>query len=219
MIASTVATAKQASAAVHAGVDIIVAQGWEAGGHVLGQVATMPLVRAVVEVAGSTPVVAAGGIADGRSVAAVLALGASGAWIGTRFLASEEAAIHPRYRELLLGAAEADTAHTGLFDGNWPDAPHRVLRNSTYEAWEAAGRPAPGARPQEGQVLARDGRRELRRYDSATPGRLAQGEIEAMSLWAGQGVGLVREVKPAGHIVRELVAAAEAAVRALTAVL
>src|SRR2546426_10211326 len=102
----TVGSADEAKRAVDAGVDIVVAQGWEAGGHVRGTVATMPLVPCVVDAVSPTPVVAAGGIADGRGLAAALALGAAGVWIGTRFLASDEAAIHPRYREVLLQANE-----------------------------------------------------------------------------------------------------------------
>ena len=105
----TVGSAKMARQAVESGVDVVVAQGWEAGEHVRGAVATLPLIPAVVDVVGTTPVVAAGGIADGRGLAAMLALGAAGAWIGTRFLASQEATIHPRYRERLLSATEDDT--------------------------------------------------------------------------------------------------------------
>ena len=91
LVLQTVGTAKEARAAVDNGVDVVVAQGWEAGGHVWGTVATMALVPMVVDAVGPVPVVAAGGIADGRGLAAALALGASGAWIGTRFLASAEA--------------------------------------------------------------------------------------------------------------------------------
>src|SRR5580704_4904490 len=132
IVMHTVGSAAAAKQAVHCGVDIVVAQGWEAGGHVRGTVATMALVPAVVDAVSPAPVVAAGGIADGRGLAAALALGAAGAWIGTRFLLSEEAAIHPRYREHLQRANENDTVYLdNLFDGRWPDAPHRVLRNQT----------------------------------------------------------------------------------------
>ena len=131
------AAAKQAASC---GVDIVIAQGWEAGGHVRGTVATMPLIPAVVDAVSPTLVVAAGGIADGRGLAAALSLGAAGAWIGTRFLASREAAIHPRYRERLLLANENDTIFLeDLFDIRWPNAPHRALRNRTVEAWEQLG--------------------------------------------------------------------------------
>src|SRR6478672_6275654 len=122
IVLHTVGTAADAKRAVGCGVDIVVAQGWEAGGHVRGTVATMPLIPAVVDALSPTPVVAAGGIADGRGLAAVLALGAAGAWIGTRFLASEEVAIHPQYRERLLHANENDTVFLeNLFDVGWPD--------------------------------------------------------------------------------------------------
>ena len=205
IVLQTVASANMARRAVESGVDVVVAQGWEAGGHVRGTVATLPLIPAVVDVVGTTPVVAAGGIADGRGLAAVLALGAAGAWIGTRFLASQEATIHPRYRERLLSATEDDTVFLEeLFDVGWSKAPHRVLRNNMVETWEAAGRLPSGARPGEGEVIARSGSEgEIVRYRCYTPGTDAEGDIDALSLWAGQSVGLVSEIKPAGEIVAQ----------------
>jgi nitronate monooxygenase len=213
----TVSTAKEARQAVECGVDIVVAQGWEAGGHVRGTVATMPLIPAVVDAVGPIPVIAAGGIADGRGLAAAMALGASGAWIGTRFLASEEVAIHPHYRERLLRATEDDTAYLEeLFDIGWPKAPHRVLRNSTVAEWEAAGRPATGKRPGEGEVVATSkSRGPIVRYRSYTPAADADGNIDALSLWAGQSVGLVHKIQPAADIVREIDREARAILRRL----
>jgi NAD(P)H-dependent flavin oxidoreductase YrpB (nitropropane dioxygenase family) len=207
----TVGTPDEARAAAELGADVIVAQGWEAGGHVWGDIATMPLVPAVVDAVAPVPVLAGGGIADGRGVAAALALGAQGAWIGTRFLLAEEAAINDGYRELLLAADTADTVHSSLFDVGWPDAPHRTLRNSTYEAWQRAGSPETGSRPGEGEAVARrpDGTPVVR-YASQTPSTGIEGDIEAMSTWAGQGVGLAGRVQPAAEIVRELVSEAEA---------
>ena len=206
IVLHTVGSAAEAKRAVDAGVDIVVAQGWEAGGHVRGTVATLPLVPAVVDAVAPVPVVAAGGIADGRGLAAALALGAAGAWIGTRFLASEEATIHPRYRERLLAARETDTVYLkDLFDVRWPNAPHRALRNHTVEAWEAAGCPTSGKCPGEGEVIARSrSAGDVVRYQSYTPGVDAEGDIDALSLWAGQGVSLVSKVQPAGDIVREI---------------
>jgi nitronate monooxygenase len=206
IVLHTVSTTKEARHSVECGVDVIVAQGWEAGGHVRGTVATMPLIPAVVDAVGSVPVVAAGGIADGRGLAAALALGASGAWIGTRFLASNEVAIHPHYRERLLRATEDDTVYLEeLFDIGWPKAPHRVLRNNTVAAWEAAGRPATGKRPGEGEVVATSkSRGQIVRYRSYTPEADADGDIDALSLWAGQSVGLVHKIQPAAEIVREI---------------
>ncbi len=205
-VMQTVGSAREARKAVDLGADIIVAQGWEAGGHVGSTVATMALVPAVVDAVDRVPVVAAGGIADGRGMAAALALGASGVWIGTRFLASQEAEIHPVYAARLLAADETHTGfYANLFDIGWPDAPHRVLRNSTTEAWEAAGRPGNGMRPGEGEIVASSpSRGEIRRYQCHSPGPDLHGDIEALSMWAGQGVGAVHRIMPAGDIVREI---------------
>ncbi len=210
----SVASAAEAARAVAAGVDVIVAQGWEAGGHVWGEVATLPLVPAVVDAVAPVPVLAAGGIGDGRGLAAALALGADAAWIGTRFLLAEEAATAAEYRELIADAAETGTAHGIVFDKGWPDAPHRALRNSTVRAWEAAGRPAPGDRPGETDTIGTwtDGT-EVPRYADLAPLRGVHGDVEAMALYAGQSAGVVREVAPAADIVAQLVAEAT---RALT---
>jgi NAD(P)H-dependent flavin oxidoreductase YrpB (nitropropane dioxygenase family) len=206
----SVASADEAARAAAAGADVVVAQGWEAGGHVRGTVTTLALVPRVVDAVDPVPVVAAGGIADGRGFAAVLALGAAGAWVGTRFLAAQESSIHDEYRRRLLEAVETDTYYGTLFDGGWPDAPHRVLRNSTVEAWETAGRPAPGERPgEEEDIAARADGSPVKRYASSTPHSSMTGEIEALPNWAGQGVGLVTRVQPAAEIVQELVADAE----------
>ena len=172
LVMYTVPSAEAARTAVDAGVDIIVAQGWEAGGHVKGEVATMALVPRVVDAVPSTPVVAAGGIADGRGLAAALALGAAGVVMGTRFLASEEAIAHPIHKERLIEALETDTLRSTVFDVGWPDAPGRALRNTTIERWEDAGRPASGNKPGEEDVLGHtpDGR-PIGRYWSMTPVR------------------------------------------------
>jgi NAD(P)H-dependent flavin oxidoreductase YrpB (nitropropane dioxygenase family) len=206
----SVGSVDEAVRAAAAGADVVVAQGWEAGGHVRGTVTTLALVPRVVDAVDPVPVVAAGGIADGRGLAAVLALGAAGAWVGTRFLAASECSIHDEYRQRLLDAAEGDTYYTGLFDGGWPEAPHRVLRNSTVDVWEEAGRPAPGERPGEGDdIAARADGSPIKRYASATPQAGMTGEIEALPNWAGQSVGLVTRVQPAAEIVAELVTDAE----------
>ena len=208
--ALTIGSAAEAKRAAETGVDVIVAQGWEAGGHVWGEVSTLTLVPAVVDLVGATPVIAAGGIADGRGLAAVLALGAGGTWIGTRFVASREAPTHPAWVAKLLRSAETDTFHSSLFDIGWPEAPHRVLRNRTIDAWIAAGRPPSGQRPGEGDVLAtRPDGSEIVRYQSVSVRDTASGDIEELSLWAGQSVGLVHDELPAAEIVRRT--AAEAA--------
>lgn len=211
----TAGDADSARAAADLGVDAICAQGWEAGGHVRGTVATMALVPAIVDAVGDTPVIAAGGIADGRGLAAAIALGASAAWIGTRFLAAKEACVHPEYLEKLLASSENDTAHfDNLFNIGWPDAPHRVLKNSTTAMWEDGGRPPVGKRPGEGDVLANSTRTgNVLRYQSKSPEAELTGNIEAISMWSGQGVSLVRKVQPAAEIVHEIVKEAREIIR------
>ena len=108
LVLHTVGSAEEARRAVAGGVDVIVAQGWEAGGHVWSQIATLPLVPAVVDAVAPVPVIAAGGIGDARGVAAVMALGAQAAWLGTRFLLAEEMPVHDEYRRLLVDAEETD---------------------------------------------------------------------------------------------------------------
>jgi nitronate monooxygenase len=220
----TVGSAQEARAAVEAGIDVILAQGVEAGGHVVGQVGTMVLVPAVVDavalalegtVAGAaraTPVIAAGGIADGRGLAAALMLGAAGVCCGTRFLASEEAYAHADYKRRILEARETDTCYSLLFDGGWPDAPHRTLINRVVAEWMAAGRPVAGARPGEGASIGRTGDGSpMMLYDDVSVTPDIDGDLEKLPLYAGQGAGLVSSIKPAGEIVAEMTAEAVAA--------
>lgn len=205
VVLASVGSVEEARMAEDAGADAIVAQGWEAGGHVWGTVSTMALIPAVSD-AVNLPVIAAGGIADGRGMAAALMLGASGVWIGTRFLASTEATIHEEYRNRVIAASETQTEwYHDLYDVDWPDAPHRALKNSTSKAWREAGASAPGARPNEQEVVGyRPNGDAVQRYQSYTPQPDTTGDVEAMSLWSGQGVSLVRHVMPAADIVEEV---------------
>jgi NAD(P)H-dependent flavin oxidoreductase YrpB (nitropropane dioxygenase family) len=166
------------------------------------------LVPAVVDAVGPIPVIAAGGIGDARGIAAVLALGAQAACLGTRFLLADEMLIHEEYRRRLIAATETDAEwYANLYEVGWPDAPHRAIHNSTAERWEAAGRPAPGGRPGEGEVIAHFVSGDpILRYSPAPPMVGTTGEIEALSLWAGQSVALARQQQPAAEIVAELVA-------------
>src|SRR4051794_22324306 len=212
----TVGTAQEGRAAAVAGADVVVAQGGEAGGHGGGTVSPPALVPRVVDAVPPLPVVAAGGIADGRGLAAVLALGAAGAWVDTRFLPAKEAGIHPDYRRRILVAGEADTFYGTLFDRGWADATHRTLRNSTVEAWERAGRPAAGTRPGEADEPAKrpDGS-PINRYAASTPTATMTGDVEPLPHWAGQGVGLVTREESAADIVRTLVTDADDVVGSL----
>lgn len=196
-----VGSADAARAAADAGADALIVQGVEAGGHVQSVVGLLPLL-AEVRRAVSLPLLAAGGIGDPASARAALASGAVAVVMGTRFLATDESDAHPSYKARLLGAEARDTVLTQLFDVGWPASPHRVICNSTYKQWEAAGGPPSGERPREGEEVARG----VPRYASNPPLVGTEGDIEAMAMYAGQSVGAVADVEPAAAIVERFAA-------------
>ncbi|MGA9403225.1 NAD(P)H-dependent flavin oxidoreductase [Haladaptatus sp.] len=204
IVLQSVGSAEEAKNAVDAGVDVLVAQGWEAGGHVQSEVATLPLVPRIVDTVPETPVIAAGGIADGRGIAAVLTLGAAGAWLGTRFLATEEANVHRRYRRRVIEANETETVYATLFDEGWPEVPHRVIENATVSDWNAAGRPE-SHRPGEGEVVAEtDDGDPVHRYEDSLAVPEMNGDVEELPLYAGQSAGLTETTRPARRVVETL---------------
>lgn len=211
-----VGSVEEAVAAAGAGVDAVIAQGFEAGGHVRGSTALFVLLPAVVDAVSPVPVIAAGGIADGRGLAAALTLGAQGVLMGARFLASDEAFVPHEYRDWVVRSTAEDTVYSkDLFDVWWPDAPHRVLRNKVVEEWEAAGRPPPGGRPGEAAIIGTMKRMDgsvvdVPRYCAITISPNFEGDIDHAPLWAGQSCSLVHEVKPAGEIVRDVAREAQA---------
>jgi NAD(P)H-dependent flavin oxidoreductase YrpB (nitropropane dioxygenase family) len=203
-----VGNVEDARRAAAADVDVIIAQGIEAGGHVAGQVTTMALVPRVVDAVAPRPVAAAGGIADGRGLVAVLALGAQAAVLGTRFLASSESRAHPYYKSKLLEATEGDTVRTTLFGHGWPHAPHRTLRTPFVQQWldnEARGQESRPDEPQVGTTVIGGVTMAVLRFMGFPPNRDASGDLDAMDLLAGQSVGLVRGIKGAADIVHDLV--------------
>ena len=201
----SVGSSDAAVSAASAGIDVLVAQGVEAGGHVLGEVPLMQLIAQVRTAVPGVPLLAAGGIADASDVRAAVAGGADGVWVGTRFVASSESSAHPDYKRRILEATARDTVLTDLFDIGWPDAPHRVLRNSTVRDWEAAGRPSSGQRPGEGESIARhrDGR-PITRYEDVPPIEGMTGDVEALAHYAGHSVERIDRVLPAAEIVHRL---------------
>jgi NAD(P)H-dependent flavin oxidoreductase YrpB (nitropropane dioxygenase family) len=209
----TVASAEEARRATGLGADVIVAQGYEAGGHVWGQTSTMSLVPAIAD-AVEVPVLAAGGIADSRGIAAALSLGAAGVWMGTRFIATAESGAHPQYKQAILDASETDTAYGKWFDLGWPGATHRTLRNATVEAAEAA--PA-GQKPGSGEKLGvRENGDTVVRYDDAEPLAGWTGRIDEMCLYAGEGSGLIHDIPSASELVPALWQGAADRLRAVT---
>jgi nitronate monooxygenase len=191
--------------AVDVGADYIICQGTEAGGHVQGTRALSDLLPAVIEAAQTVPVLAAGGIASGAHIRRVLLAGASGALVGTRFLATKESGGHDEYKAALVRAKAGDTAFTTCFQDGWVNSPHRVLRNRTLEMWEAAGCPPPGMRPGEGEVLARAATgRVKRRYSFLGPYQGDEGALLELALWAGEGVDAIHDIPPAAELIARL---------------
>ncbi len=201
----TVGSPGEAARAEQMGVDIVVAQGSEAGGHLVGKAPTMTQLAAIVAAAGGLPVAAAGGIADGAGMAAALTLGAEAVWLGTRFVASTEAALHDGYKARVVAAGADEAVETRLYDVGWPDSPHRVLRNDAIAAWERAGKPPTGTRPGEGEIVGHhpDGTPSQRYHiGSATTG--FEGDWAATPMYAGTSVQFVHAVQPVAVIIADL---------------
>lgn len=193
----------QAVAAARAGVDAIAAQGTEAGGHTGTRSATLPLVPAVIDAVAGVPVIAAGGIADGRGLAAALMLGAEGAWMGTRFMASREWAGDAWGQARVIEAGTDDTVLTRAYDlamGHpFPASyPARVIRNDFTDAWHN----------HDADIMAQSAtlRAEIQRAERAGDTRIAE-------VIGGNAVGLIHAVEPACDILRRIIAEAEAILR------
>jgi NAD(P)H-dependent flavin oxidoreductase YrpB (nitropropane dioxygenase family) len=191
-----VGSAGEATAAVEAGCDYVVAQGIEAGGHIRSHASLWSVLGEVLD-AVDVPVVAAGGLGTARAVAAALAAGADAVRIGTRFVAAVEANAHPDYAAALVAATAADTELTTAFSVEWPDAPHRVLRSS-IEAARALDSDTVG------EIVVGNESFPVTRLSPMMATREFRGHTGATALYAGHSVDGVRRVQPAAEIVEEL---------------
>ncbi|NPV28156.1 MAG: enoyl-[acyl-carrier-protein] reductase FabK [Firmicutes bacterium] len=192
-VVASVALAKRLE---RTGVDALIAEGMECGGHI-GEITTMALVPQIVD-AVRIPVIAAGGIADGRGLAAALALGAVGVQIGTRFICASECVVHPNYKQAILKAGDRDTVVTG-----YPGHYVRVLRNKLARQFEELAKR--GASPEEFQEL---GTNRLR-------AAVIEGDVETGSLMAGQSAALVKKIEPAEMVIKEIIQEAEEVIKRL----
>ncbi|UCG73903.1 MAG: nitronate monooxygenase [Chromatiales bacterium] len=210
-----VGSATDAQRAVDLGVEGIIAQGLEAGGHCYGKLPLFALLPAVLDAVGDTALVlAAGGIADGRSMAGALALGADGVVVGTRLMATPEADVADEYKQRIVAAGAQDTVLSSMFGRDMPDFnPMRLIRNALVEEWhdkvddiDAMGdreQPVIGTMELGSQVM------EMRRFSSLLPVQGATGDFDQMPLTAGQGLGVIHDIRPAGQVIEDM--AAEAA--------
>ncbi|XP_035540354.1 NADH:quinone reductase isoform X2 [Juglans regia] len=206
-----VGSLEEAKKAVNAGVDAIIVQGREAGGHVIGQDGLISLLPRVVDLIGDQdiPVIASGGIVDARGYVAALALGAQGICLGTRFVATVESYAHPTYKRKLIQLDK--TAYTDIFGrARWPGAPQRVLQTAFFSDHKSLPFNLNELdKPVIGRATIHGMEKEIRQFAGTVPNATTTGDIESMAMYAGQGVGLIKEILPAGEVVERLVEGAQ----------
>ncbi|OAY45130.1 (3aS,4S,5R,7aS)-5-hydroxy-7a-methyl-1-oxo-octahydro-1H-indene-4-carboxyl-CoA dehydrogenase [Manihot esculenta] len=206
-----VGSVEDAKKAISVGVDAIIVQGREAGGHVIGQEGLISLLPRVVDLVGNhdMPVIAAGGIVDARGYVAALALGAQGVCLGTRFVATEESYAHPTYKRKLVDLDK--TEYTNVFGrARWPNAPQRALVTPFFNDWKSLPPHENEVnQPVIGHATINGEEKEIRRLGGTVPNVTATGDIESMAMYAGQGVCLINEILPASEVVKRLVNGAQ----------
>ena len=205
---------EQALDATYAGVDGIVAQGSEAGGHVRATMRTIPTLEKIrAAIPSSMLTLAAGGIADGRAVAEALAHGADGVWVGTRLVASVEANAHDEYKRRIVEAAGRATAHTTLFGPEWPGQRIHVLRNRVVEKWAGREDQIPNPPPPPAVIghttltpssVPGGIPYDMPKFSAMLPTPDTNGDFEEMCMPAGEGVRVIKRLQPAAHIVAEM---------------
>lgn len=213
LVIHQVGSVAQAQQAERAGADVVVAQGFEAGGHVHGSVTSLVLLPRVVQLL-DVPVVASGGFATGESLVAAWALGAAGIQCGTAFLATAESFAHDYHKEAVVAATEEDTVHTEIFAINWP--PHssvRVLENSVTRA-EGGSAPAAHAATA-AEPIAMDDGRPILRTSTDSPLRTTTGDLEPLAIFAGQVTGQLDTLPTVRERIDSIISAVECTVRAL----
>ncbi|MEO0410432.1 MAG: nitronate monooxygenase family protein [Pseudomonadota bacterium] len=219
MVWEQVGSVEMARTALGDGIDLIIVQGTEAGGHNYGTLPLFVQLPAMRDAFPEAMILAAGGIMDGRGAAAALALGADGVWVGTRLIATQEANISPAYKDKLIAASGEDTVRSSLFGGDTADFnPMRVLKTDIVKEYEGREGEAPGGpegQPVIGEMTIGDTPLPIHRFSNLLPMGNATGDVEQMPLLAGQGVGQVKDLPKAGEVAQHMMADAADILRRL----
>lgn len=209
----------EARQATNLDIDALIVQSTEAGGHNHSSAGLMVLLPAVVDAVAPLPVIAAGGIVDGRGLAAALVLGADAVWCGTRFLASEEANAHAEYKRRVVAASVDDTVRTTLFGAEWPGQPMRVVRNRVVQDWlgreQEATATGAGGEPI-GHTVMGGQAVPIPKFSMVLPTPETEADFEEMGLTMGESAGQVTDIKPAAEIVSGMGQGAEKILDALS---
>ncbi|MEK6482034.1 nitronate monooxygenase [Catalinimonas sp. 4WD22] len=199
-----VSSRKNAEKALELKPDFLICQGLEAGGHIQATQYNKYALPQVLEVAGEIPVLVSGGISTGEDIRAAINNGAAGVVMGTRFISTKESNLTDGYRQKLLEAGENSTVYTNCFNQDW-DAMHRVLRTSTFLNWEGEGCPPKGNKPGEGEVIAKTSwGGDILRYSGRRPVEGDTGDLGSMCMYAGEGVGKIKDIPTASELIERL---------------
>jgi len=207
-----IGTVDAAKTALGDGIEVVVAQGWEAGGHNYGGLPTLALVPTIVDAVAPALVLAAGGIADGRGAAAALTLGADGVWVGSRMVATRESAVHPEHKRCIVAASGEQTVHSSIFGREWPHFnPMRVILNRVVDEWNNRLSEVPTRRddlPEIGRTRFLGQDMVLRKFNVILATEDTVADWEEMPWLAGQGIGLIHDIPSATDAVERMMAEA-----------
>lgn len=199
-----VSSKENAKAALDNNPDFLICQGVEAGGHVQANEPLLTSLKEVLAEAKDTPVLASGGVATGHDIRKMLNAGASGAVIGSRFVATKESDLHDEYKQSLVKAGKGSTVFTTCFDREW-FALHRVLKNKTFQMWQAAGCPSAGNKPGEEDIIAKgDNNFTVKRYSIMPPVQWLTGNVNELAMYAGEGVERINDIPSAKDLLIRL---------------
>lgn len=200
-----VSSKKNAENALKLNPDFLICQGLEAGGHIQATQYVKEVFPQVLEVAGLVPLLVAGGISTGEDIRKAINNGAAGVVMGTRIIATKESEHPDFYLQKLVDADEHDTVYTNCYNNGGWNAMHRVLRNSTFLNWEAAGCPQVGEKPGEGEVVAKgESGYDIIIYSGHEPIKGVTGNLEAMCMYAGEGVKNINDIPSASELIERL---------------